>query len=232
MLAPKLDPAPYAFCRFSGRRLPAGVTPFATVLEAEGLTLILPLSEATAAGLAVDFEAARVSLTVHSDLGAVGLTARVATALAAAGIPCNVVAATWHDHIFVPRADGARALVALEALSGESASEEVIYSVTVEVEEAIAEEWLGWMRLVHVPDVLRTGCFLGCEIAQRLDPASPAGVVVFVLEYRAPSERALAEYRERHAPEIQRAHTERYGTRARATRTIRTVLAPPGSASS
>ena len=41
-------------------------------------------------------------LTVHSDLGAVGLTPAVAYALRDANIPCNVVAAAFHDHLFVP----------------------------------------------------------------------------------------------------------------------------------
>ncbi|XXE67240.1 ACT domain-containing protein [Pseudomonas sp. R1-6] len=39
-----------------------------------------------------------VTLTVHSALDAVGLTAAFATALGNAGISCNVIAAYYHDH--------------------------------------------------------------------------------------------------------------------------------------
>ena len=58
-----------------------------------------------------------ITLTVHSSLEAVGLTAAFATALTKAGISANVVAAFHHDHIFVPERDAERALEALRALS-------------------------------------------------------------------------------------------------------------------
>ncbi|MGI4855639.1 MAG: ACT domain-containing protein [Janthinobacterium lividum] len=45
-----------------------------------------------------------------------GLTAAATTALAAAGISCNGVAAVYHDHLFVPLADAARALHTLHPL--------------------------------------------------------------------------------------------------------------------
>ncbi len=71
---------------------------FATVAEAEGLTVIA-LQSVLAAGVPAW---ARISLTLHSDLAAVGLTAAFAAALAARGISANVVAGVFHDHIFVP----------------------------------------------------------------------------------------------------------------------------------
>ena len=59
----------------------------------------------------------KITLQVYSDLEGVGLTAAVATALAEEGIPCNVVAALHHDHLFVPEIQGAAALRCLEALT-------------------------------------------------------------------------------------------------------------------
>jgi hypothetical protein len=68
----------------------------------------------------VAFRAAWITLSVYSDLHAVGLTAAVAAALASEGISCNVVAALRHDHLFVPvdRADDA--LTVLERLQAEA----------------------------------------------------------------------------------------------------------------
>lgn len=84
--------------------------------EAEGWTLILREADALAAGLPVHFRAAWLTLTVNSELAAVGLTAAVAKALAREQIACNVVAAHHHDHLFVPYADGPAALACLQAL--------------------------------------------------------------------------------------------------------------------
>lgn len=58
-----------------------------------------------------------ITLSVHSALEAVGLTAAVSGALTQAGISANVVAAYYHDHIFVPAADAKRAVEVLQTLS-------------------------------------------------------------------------------------------------------------------
>ncbi len=81
---------------------PAGTLVFATVVEDEGVTLVLTRDEADAAALRAEWTAARITLRVSSELSAVGLTAAVSSRLAAAGISCNVVAGLSHDHLFVP----------------------------------------------------------------------------------------------------------------------------------
>ena len=53
----------------------------AMVREDEGTSLVMRRPDADAAGLPYDFVAAWITLTVHSDLEAVGLTAAFATAL-------------------------------------------------------------------------------------------------------------------------------------------------------
>ena len=85
--------------------------PVASFAEPEGLTLIVPRDQAKEAGAEFDGVFRMISLQVHSSLEAVGLTAKVAEALTAHGICANVVAAFYHDHLFVP------ALRAEEALS-------------------------------------------------------------------------------------------------------------------
>jgi hypothetical protein len=45
------------------------------------------------------------------------LTAAVSTKLAAAGISCNVIAAHFHDHLFVPYPTAQEALEQLERLA-------------------------------------------------------------------------------------------------------------------
>ena len=97
--------------------LPPGLTPFATVAEDEGLTLIAPMADLQRKGLVPEGPMARITLTIHSALEAVGLTAAVSSALAAQGISANIVAGFYHDHIFLPAQDADRAMEILQGLS-------------------------------------------------------------------------------------------------------------------
>lgn len=88
----------------------------ATIEEAEGTTLVVPVDAVRAAGLPVEFEAAWLTLTVFSALDAVGLTAAFSAALGAVGIPCNVLAGYHHDHLLVPADRADEAITALRSL--------------------------------------------------------------------------------------------------------------------
>lgn len=85
----------------------------ALVTETEGTTAVVEIDAARRRGWVVEFEAAWLTLTVHSSLEAVGLTAAVSDVLAADGIACNVLAGFHHDHLLVPvdRADDATAAI-------------------------------------------------------------------------------------------------------------------------
>ena len=106
-LAPRLLSGEWAFCTPTPAQLDA--TPrladeaLSTFRESEGLSLLLPIG---------------ITLDVHSSLHAVGLTAVVATRLGESGISANVIAAAFHDHVFVQTADAARALDILNSLHG------------------------------------------------------------------------------------------------------------------
>lgn len=120
-MAPVLDPETWHFVTVTDVSVIADTSPLATFVEEEGLSLILSAADAGHAGLSTDMPMARITLTVHSALDGVGLTAAVASALADAGIPCNMVAAFHHDHAFVPLADAPRALAILQDLAASEA---------------------------------------------------------------------------------------------------------------
>ena len=114
-LAPRLDPETWVFVTLPDP-LPGDLAPLMVFREDEGVTCILPAGEARAKALPAGPEFRRITLGVHSSLEAVGLTAAVATALTAAGISANVVAAFHHDHVFVPAGRAEAAMACLEAL--------------------------------------------------------------------------------------------------------------------
>lgn len=101
---PKLLDGEFVFCTFPEKTYGdlADLNPIASYLEDEGLSLLIKKSQADSANIRYESTFKGISLSVHSSLDAVGLTAAIATALAEHGIPANVVAAHFHDHIYVP----------------------------------------------------------------------------------------------------------------------------------
>lgn len=105
-MEPMLHDGEYVYCTVEGRAAAwFALEPIGTFRENEGITLILERARAEAAGLSYGPVLRLITLSVHSALEAVGLTAAVSGALTQAGISANVVAAYYHDHIFVPAAD-------------------------------------------------------------------------------------------------------------------------------
>lgn len=118
-MRPKLTESEFVFCSVSWMLHEyVALNPIATFIEEEGVTLVLKKSVAEQAGLPFEGSYRQITLTIHSSLEAVGLTAAVANKLALRGISANVIAAFYHDHIFVQTSQAKAALLALDELSG------------------------------------------------------------------------------------------------------------------
>jgi len=115
-MQPELNQGEYVYCLVSSKEQAAELDPLCYFLEKEGVTVILTKEKADAINIPYSTICVWITLTVHSALEAVGLTAAVSKALTEANISCNVVAAFYHDHIFVPVKDSARAMDALQNL--------------------------------------------------------------------------------------------------------------------
>ncbi len=93
------------------------VRPLCEFHEAEGVTLILPKHEAEENELEYEFACRMITLSVHSNLAAVGFLAAITQRLAAHEIPVNVVSAFYHDHLFVPEARAEEAIKILSEIT-------------------------------------------------------------------------------------------------------------------
>lgn len=117
-MSPELVEGDYVFCTVDGGLADyVQLEPIATFREREGLTLVLTEKVATQAQLSFDGVFSMITLSVHSSLEAVGLTAAFATKLGSYGISANVIAGYYHDHIFVQKDKAEAAMSALREFS-------------------------------------------------------------------------------------------------------------------
>ncbi len=114
---PFLNEGAYVFCCLAALTPLDAEKAVCTFREKEGTTAIFLKEVAEELSHKYDNLYSWITFKIHSSLDAVGLTAAFSRALAEAGIPCNVVAAFYHDHIFVPRHLAAKAMGILQKLA-------------------------------------------------------------------------------------------------------------------
>ena len=114
-MSPTLLDEEYVFCTFPNAHYGdhSELAPIASFIEPEGLSLVVPKSKADEQRLSYACVFKGITLSVHSSLEAVGLTAAVSRKLTEHGISANVVAGYFHDHIFVPKEHAEKAIEAL-----------------------------------------------------------------------------------------------------------------------
>lgn len=120
-LTPVASDETYVFVSAEFALLPVEVFQHAKGMfkEVEGTTFILEQQYAEHLGLSYEGCFRCITCEVHSSLEAVGMTVAMTAALGEAGISANVVAAYFHDHIFVPADKVAQAINTLNTLSNQ-----------------------------------------------------------------------------------------------------------------
>ena len=118
-LEPRLGDEEYVFHTVANGRYGEfqSLLPIASFQETEGLTLVVPRRTAQEQGIDCSSVFRCITLNVHSSLEAIGLTAAVSKTLTDHGISANVIAAFYHDHIFVQKERADEALAALESIN-------------------------------------------------------------------------------------------------------------------
>ena len=98
----------------------------------------------------------------------------------------------------------------------------IIYNVTVNVDDSIHEEWLVWMKAVHIPDVLRTGMFRECRLCKILSEDDSGTTYSF--QYACDNMKMYEKYRDEFAPALRNHVTEKFGDKFVSFRTLLEVI--------
>jgi len=86
----------------------------------------------------------------------------------------------------------------------------VIYSVTITVKIEIEKEWFDWMKNIHAPKVVKTGCFSAFKMYKVLIPSNEPGEVSYKVDYFCESYEQYKTYSETEATKLQREHAEKF----------------------
>ena len=99
----------------------------------------------------------------------------------------------------------------------------LIYNVTIKVSEPVREEWLSWMREVHIPEVMATACFKSYRLLH-LEGYDDDEGITFAVQYTCPNQELFDIYLSDHAPGLQKKHQQRFDGKFVAFRTILTMI--------
>ena len=98
----------------------------------------------------------------------------------------------------------------------------IIYNVTVKVDNDVHDEWMEWMRSIHIPEVMATQKFIDHQVAKVL--VDDADGITYSFQYKCQSMDKLEEYYADHAPALQRDHAKKYKDKFVAFRTLLEVI--------
>lgn len=85
----------------------------------------------------------------------------------------------------------------------------IIYNVTVKIDKTVHEDWVKWMKTVHIPDVMKTGYFEGHQMARVLLQDDSEGIT-YAIQYTCQDMATLQQYTAQAAPALQRDALQRY----------------------
>lgn len=85
----------------------------------------------------------------------------------------------------------------------------IIYNVTAHIDHSIHKAWLDWMKEVHLPEVMHTGCFTKYQLAKLMETDETEGVT-YTVQYYAESKADYNRYIELYAPAFRNTIIEKW----------------------
>jgi Domain of unknown function (DUF4286) len=101
----------------------------------------------------------------------------------------------------------------------------ILYNVTSNVDQAVAEAWLFFMQTIHVPEVMATGCFVRSQICRLLGDEDSDGIT-YAAQYYCVDLATLERYQEEFAPALRADLDRRFPNQYVSFRTVLEVLEP------
>jgi len=95
----------------------------------------------------------------------------------------------------------------------------IIYNVTINIDQSVHEEWLKWMKEVHIPDVMLTGIFSSTRMLKILGDEDSGGHT-YAIQYSCESVGQFRKYEELYAPSLRASTDAKFKDKYVAFRTL------------
>ena len=99
----------------------------------------------------------------------------------------------------------------------------IIYNVTTKVRSTIANDWLQWLKDVHVKEILDTGCFTDFKIVKLLEIDEDEGPT-YALQLYAESKAIYNQYVEKFAGKMRQAAFDKWGDKFISIRSVMQIV--------
>jgi len=96
----------------------------------------------------------------------------------------------------------------------------ILYNVTINVDDDSHDEWLTWMKNVHIPSVLSTGLFLSQKMYRLITKFPEETGTTYSVQYWLTDMEHFEQYRDQYAPALQKQTFQKFGDRFSAFRTL------------
>ncbi|MES2679273.1 MAG: DUF4286 family protein [Bacteroidota bacterium] len=97
-----------------------------------------------------------------------------------------------------------------------------IYNVTVNVAAESHEAWVKWMKEVHIPDVMKTGCFIDSQLLKVLYVDDEGHT--YSAQYKFLEMPDIEKYQREFAPALQAEHKALFADKTVAFRTVLQIV--------
>jgi hypothetical protein len=94
----------------------------------------------------------------------------------------------------------------------------ILYNVTINIDEDVHDEWLEWMKSVHIPEVMETGYFTESKMSRLMIDEEQG--ITYSIQYACKSMEDYNNYASKEAPGLQAKTLQKYNGKFVAFRTL------------
>jgi hypothetical protein len=98
----------------------------------------------------------------------------------------------------------------------------IIYNVTTQIDESVHNEWMNWMKAIHIPEVMKTGCFTESRMLKVLSEEVEGNT--YSIQYTCNGMSDYQEYESKHASRLRAEFNNKYKDKFVSFRTLLEVV--------